>query len=374
MGYFTAVLDPDADQPGRAGQPPPCPDRLPATPHGLARAGAALAMPSPPNSRTCRRRRWRTLAAQRPVAPGADAVAIAQDRVAREGALRAPAACPARRYAVIETPAQLAAVADDAAARHPEDRAPGLRRQGPGPRARRAPNWPRPGTACSSVPCVLEKMLPLAAECSVIVARGADGADGALPGAAQPAPRRHPGRDRGLRRKCARSRLPQPCAAATESIAEGLRLRGRAVRRILRAGRTARWSSTRWRRARTTAATTRMDACDVSQFDLQVRTLAGLPLVAPRQHSPAIMLNLLGDLWFDARATSAARRRAWAERAGAARHAPAPVRQARGAPRPQDGPPQHHRRQRRRGAQPRRCRRPRCWACARSERRSERPP
>jgi 5-(carboxyamino)imidazole ribonucleotide synthase len=42
-----------------------------------------------------------------------------------------------------------------------------------------------------------------------------------------------------------------------------------------------------------------MDACDQSQFDLQVRTLAGLPLVAPRQHSPAIMLNLLGDLWLD---------------------------------------------------------------------------
>ena len=40
-----------------------------------------------------------------------------------------------------------------------------------------------------------------------------------------------------------------------------------------------------------------IDACDVSQFDLQVRTLAGLPLVQPRQHSPAIMLNLLGDLW-----------------------------------------------------------------------------
>jgi 5-(carboxyamino)imidazole ribonucleotide synthase len=41
-----------------------------------------------------------------------------------------------------------------------------------------------------------------------------------------------------------------------------------------------------------------IDACDLSQFDLQVRTLAGLPLVAPRQHSPAVMLNLLGDLWF----------------------------------------------------------------------------
>jgi 5-(carboxyamino)imidazole ribonucleotide synthase len=41
-----------------------------------------------------------------------------------------------------------------------------------------------------------------------------------------------------------------------------------------------------------------LEACDVSQFELQVRTLAGLPLVQPRQHSPAIMLNLLGDLWF----------------------------------------------------------------------------
>ncbi len=41
-----------------------------------------------------------------------------------------------------------------------------------------------------------------------------------------------------------------------------------------------------------------MDACDVSQFELQVRTLAGLPLPPPRQHSPAIMLNLLGDLWY----------------------------------------------------------------------------
>jgi 5-(carboxyamino)imidazole ribonucleotide synthase len=40
-----------------------------------------------------------------------------------------------------------------------------------------------------------------------------------------------------------------------------------------------------------------IDACDCSQFELQVRTLTGLPLVQPRLHSPAIMLNLLGDLW-----------------------------------------------------------------------------
>jgi 5-(carboxyamino)imidazole ribonucleotide synthase len=40
-----------------------------------------------------------------------------------------------------------------------------------------------------------------------------------------------------------------------------------------------------------------IDGCDVSQFDLQVRALAGWPLPVPRQHSPALMLNLLGDLW-----------------------------------------------------------------------------
>jgi 5-(carboxyamino)imidazole ribonucleotide synthase len=41
-----------------------------------------------------------------------------------------------------------------------------------------------------------------------------------------------------------------------------------------------------------------IDACDLSQFDLQVRAMTGTPLVAPRLHSPAVMLNLLGDLWF----------------------------------------------------------------------------
>jgi 5-(carboxyamino)imidazole ribonucleotide synthase len=53
-----------------------------------------------------------------------------------------------------------------------------------------------------------------------------------------------------------------------------------------------------------------IDGADVSQFELQVRTLAGLPLVAPRQHSAAVMLNLLGDLWF---AGGAERTPPWAQ-------------------------------------------------------------
>lgn len=41
-----------------------------------------------------------------------------------------------------------------------------------------------------------------------------------------------------------------------------------------------------------------IDACVTSQFEQQARILAGLPLGSTRQHSPAVMVNLLGDLWF----------------------------------------------------------------------------
>jgi len=51
-----------------------------------------------------------------------------------------------------------------------------------------------------------------------------------------------------------------------------------------------------------------LDACNISQFELQVRCMTGMPLVQPRQHSPAIMLNLLGDLWF---AQESPRQPAW---------------------------------------------------------------
>lgn len=43
-----------------------------------------------------------------------------------------------------------------------------------------------------------------------------------------------------------------------------------------------------------------LDACVTSQYEQQVRALAGLPLGEPRQHSPAVMVNLLGELWFEA--------------------------------------------------------------------------
>lgn len=41
-----------------------------------------------------------------------------------------------------------------------------------------------------------------------------------------------------------------------------------------------------------------IDSCDLSQFALQVRCMAGLPLTQPRLHSPCVMLNVLGDVWW----------------------------------------------------------------------------
>jgi 5-(carboxyamino)imidazole ribonucleotide synthase len=61
-----------------------------------------------------------------------------------------------------------------------------------------------------------------------------------------------------------------------------------------------------------------IDACDLSQFELQVRAMTGAPMPAPRLHSPAVMLNLLGDLWFadavaGAGAPATAREPDWAQ-------------------------------------------------------------
>jgi len=54
-----------------------------------------------------------------------------------------------------------------------------------------------------------------------------------------------------------------------------------------------------------------IDACVTSQFEQQARILADLPLGDTRQHTPAVMLNLLGDVWFDGPEAAAPREPAW---------------------------------------------------------------
>ena len=42
-----------------------------------------------------------------------------------------------------------------------------------------------------------------------------------------------------------------------------------------------------------------IDACVTDQFEQQLRALCGLPLGDSRAHSAAVMVNILGDIWFD---------------------------------------------------------------------------
>jgi 5-(carboxyamino)imidazole ribonucleotide synthase len=40
-----------------------------------------------------------------------------------------------------------------------------------------------------------------------------------------------------------------------------------------------------------------IDACVTNQFEQQLRAVTGLPLGDPSQHTAAVMVNLLGDVW-----------------------------------------------------------------------------
>ena len=41
-----------------------------------------------------------------------------------------------------------------------------------------------------------------------------------------------------------------------------------------------------------------IEACDCNQFEQQLRAVSGLEVGSTRQHTPAVMVNLLGDVWY----------------------------------------------------------------------------
>ncbi len=300
MGYCTAVLDPDAGSPagllshfhvvrGYADE------------QGLAemvRRCAAITT----EFENVPAQTLRTLAVQRRVAPQADAVAIAQDR-ALEKQLFAQCALPCVPWAPIETAQQLG--------KAPERLLPGILKtsrfgyDGKGQlrvasRAQLAEAWQELGEQ----PCVLEQVAALAAECSVLVARGSDGRLVHYPAQLN----QH--RDGILAVTRAwdgvlAPDLAQQAAVAACTLAERINYIGvlcveffilQSDSSLAREVGVLLVNEIAPRPHNSGHYT--LDACDVSQFELQVRALAGLPLPTPRQHSPALMLNLLGDLWF----------------------------------------------------------------------------
>jgi len=292
MGYNTAVLDPDAQSPaGLVSHHHIHTDYLDAA--GLKQL-AAVCQAVTTEFENVPADALAQLAATLPVSPAASAVAVAQDR-AREKAHFVKCGVPVAPHAVIDTPEQLAAVNDNLL--------PGILKtsrmgyDGKGQlrvttRDELNAGW----TKLGSVPCVLEKMLPLASECSVIVARGRDGAMVNLP------VQRNLHRDGILAvTEVFAGNVPEALAeqaiAAAKAVAQELNYVGvLCVEFFVLADHSLVVNEIAPRPHNSGHYS--QDACDVSQFELQVRTMADLPLTQPRLHSPAFMLNLLGDLWF----------------------------------------------------------------------------
>ena len=294
MGFRAVVLDPDAQSP--AGQ---AADQLlrgaydaPAALAELARQCAAVTT----EFENVPAASLQALAGSVRVSPGADAVRICQHR-ALEKAHFVASGVPCAPHARIESDADLAAV-DDALL-------PGVLKtsqlgyDGKGQcrvstRGELAAAWQ---TTLRRQPCVLEALVPIHRELSVVVARAADGAMVHLP------VQQNLHRDGIL----AVTQVPAPdvnAATATRVADMAGRLAGSMAYVgvlcveffVLQDGRVL---ANEMAPRPHNSGHHSIDACDLSQFDLQLRTLLDLPLVAPRQHSPAVMLNLLGDLWFD---------------------------------------------------------------------------
>ena len=292
MGYFTAVLDADAASPaGLVAQHHIRADYLDA--RGLAEL-AQLSAAITTEFENVPASALATLARSRPVAPAAAAVSICQDRAA-EKAHFAACGVPCAPYALIETAAQLAAAGDDLLPGILKTSRLGYDGKGQA-RVRSRADLAAAWAELQRAPCVLEKMLPLAYEVSVIVARAADGQvvhfplqqnlhrDGILAVTQVPAPDVTPA-------------VQQRAIDAAERIASAMGYVGVLCVEffVLADGEVV---VNEMAPRPHNSGHYSIDACDVSQFELQVRAMTGAPLVPPRLHSPAVMLNLLGDLWF----------------------------------------------------------------------------
>ena len=293
LGYRVAVLDPDRD----------CPAAGVANIHICASlddakawhslAGQCAAMTVETESVPAEALKY--FATRMPVAPGERALYITQDR-AREKNFLAANGFATAPYQAIEAPSDAGSPDIDALL-------PGLLKasrfgyDGKGQHVVRSRRELADAAAQLGGPGVLEQFVDLAAELSVIVARTADGdtavhpvplnrhVSGILDLSVVPAPLPQDILKRAVAESLRLATLLDYCGVLCVEFfltADGRLLVNEIAPRPHNSGHFT------------------LDACHTSQFEQQVRTLAGLPLgdpglVAP-QHGVA-MANLLGQLW-----------------------------------------------------------------------------
>ena len=228
------------------------------------------------------------------VTPSADSVAIAQDRI-REKQFLVKNGFAVTPFAVLATDADARSI-DPALV-------PGIVKSarfgydGKGQiRVDSTARVPAALAAMGATPCVLERLVALTCELSVIVARNDRGDAVTWPVAEN----RH--RDGILDSSIVPARIAPALAAEARNIAlkvaAALDYRGVLCVELFVAADGGLLINEIAPRPHNSGHYT-IDACVTSQFEQQVRILADLPLGDTRAHGPAVMVNLLGDIWLD---------------------------------------------------------------------------
>ena len=290
MGYRVCVLDPGTDSP--AGD---VADRHIRTDY-LDQLGlfelASLCKGVTTEFENVPARSLEFLASHVRVTPSASAVAIAQDRIREKDFLRRTYIDTAPYAVVLKT--------DDLDAAAPT-LLPGILKvarlgyDGKGQARVADREEARAAFArLGGVPCVLERRLALDCELSVVVARTESGDAVTWPVAENVHARGI--LDTSMVPARVEPALAQEATEATLRVAAGLDYVGVLCVEFFVAGGKLLANEMAPRPHNSGHYT--IDACVTSQFEQQVRVLAGLPLGAAAQHVPAVMCNLLGDLWF----------------------------------------------------------------------------
>ncbi|WP_296598471.1 5-(carboxyamino)imidazole ribonucleotide synthase [Phenylobacterium sp.] len=225
------------------------------------------------------------------VAPGPEALAVAQDRIAEKQFLNASGA-PTVAFSSADS-------AEEAVAAATEMGCPILmktRREGYDGKGQRwvehAPDAAEAFRALGGVPVILEAPADFVRELSIIAARGRDGATAVYPLAEN----HHEGGI--LRRSLAPAQVSEDLAFQAEKIAarvlKGLNYVGVVGIELFELKDGTLLVNEIAPRVHNTGHWT-MDGCEVDQFEQHVRAVAGWPLGPTAPHHRVEMLNLLGD-------------------------------------------------------------------------------
>ena len=292
LGYRVAVLDPGADSPaGSVADRHIDADHL--DPIGLAElrdlcSAATTEFENVPAAAL------EFLARERRVTPAAASVAIAQDRIS-EKTFVSGHGFPVAPFTVLRSRADVAAI--DGGLLPGVVKSARFGYDGKGQiRVRTREDAGAAFEAMGAKACVLERLIDLRGELSVVVARDDGGRVATWPVAENH--HRDGILDVSIVPARVAPRVAEEASAVATALAAALDYRGvLCVELFVGPGDELIVNEIAPRPHNSGHYT--IDACATSQFEQQARVLAALPMGATLQHGPAVMLNVLGDAWFE---------------------------------------------------------------------------